>query len=155
MKPENDMRYTEFVRTLVQTRLVYTLQDSESFFAECPSEAYDDEFGEPVPVYCVWDNAADAQACCKEEWADYRLEEWPLEDFMTEVLIESDQVAALMGVAFDENLFGTEIEPIELLADLLDEIRHQNAEHFYPRFRELQDYRLEWELMMQGGNIVH
>ena len=50
-KPESDPRYDAFVRRAVQSRMVYTLQDADGFYAECPSEAYDD-LGEPVPVYC-------------------------------------------------------------------------------------------------------
>ena len=35
---ENDPRYKAFVQQVVQYRTVYTLQDSEDYFAECPSE---------------------------------------------------------------------------------------------------------------------
>ena len=99
---ENDPRYKAFVQQVVQYRTVYTLQDDEDYFAECPSEVYDDNLGEPEAVYCFWDNLEDAQACQHDEWQDYEIVEIPLVDFMEDILIGMDEDAHLVGVAFDE-----------------------------------------------------
>lgn len=155
METAEDPRYRAFVRNAVDTQTVYTLLDGEDYFAECPSEVYDEAYGEPVAVYCFWDSAADARACRKEEWANYRIEPIALDEFMAELLIEFDRDAKLCGVAFDAELYGTEIEPVELLADLLDEIQKRNLEHDYPDFAELQRYRTEWESTMQPPKIIH
>lgn len=155
MQTSEDPRYNAFIRNTVAGQTVYTLIDDEDYFAECPSEIYDEEYGEPVAVYCFWDSAADARTCRKEEWADYRIEPIALEEFMAELLIEFDQEAKLCGIAFDAELYGTEIEPVELLADLLDEIRTQNLQGEFPDFDELQRYRQEWEAMMQQPKIIH
>lgn len=155
METAEDPRYQAFIRHVVANETVYTLLDGEDYFAECPSEVYDEAYGEPVAVYCFWDSAADARACRKEEWADYRLEAIALDEFMAELLIELDQDAKLCGVAFDAELYGTEIEPVELLADLLDEIEKNRLQDHYPDFAELQRYRAEWEAMMQPPKIIH
>lgn len=151
----NDPAYSEFVRTAVLTQTVYTLQDQQGLFAECPSESYQDDFGEPTPVFCFWHHADTARSCQQEEWANYELIAVSLTDFMYEILIEMDQQEQLLGVAFDAELYGSEVEPIELLGDLLDEIQRRNMIDDFPDFDELQRYRLEWEQMLRQNQIIH
>lgn len=151
----NDPAYTAFVQRIVETAVVYTLQDQDTFFAECPSESYNNELGEPETVYCFWDSAAAAKACQQEEWADYDLIEINLADFMYENLIEMDNDQHLVGVQFDAELFGTEIEPIELLADLLDEIKQRGLADDFDEFEELQNYRQKWEQLAWQQQVIH
>ena len=154
---ENDPRYKAFVQQLVLYRTVYTLQDDEDYFAECPSEVYDDNLGEPEAVYCFWDNLEDTQSCQHDEWQDYEIVEIPLVDFMEDILIGMDEDAHLVGVAFDEELYGTEVEPVELLRDLLNEIRVQNQSHEYENYGKLRHYCDLWEqeIAAQNAPIIH
>lgn len=151
----NDPHYQAFVKRVVQTGIVFTLQDDEDFFAECPSESYNNDLGEPEAVYCFWDSADAAQACQQEEWGNYRVVEINLADFMYENLIEMDSDQHLVGVSFDAQLYGTEIEPIELLADLLDEIKSQGLDTSFDEFEELQNYRVKWEQMTWQQQTIH
>lgn len=157
MKQEKDIDpiYRTFVEHIVTNQTVFTLQSSESFYAECPSESYYNDLGEPEAVYCFWHTAEAALACQQEEWADYQLLEIHLADFMYENLIEMDNHQNLVGVSFDTELFGTEIEPIELLADLLDEIQARHLVDQFPDFAELQKYRQEWEKLAWQQQIIH
>lgn len=155
MKTQHDPNYAEFIRQVVSHQTVYTLQDSEDFYAECPSEIYDNQLGEPEAVYCFWHSAEMATACQQEEWADYTLVEMSLADFMYETLIETDQQEHLIGVAFDAELYGTEIEPVELLADLLDEIQNRGLADEFEEFEELQNYRQEWEQLAWQQQTIH
>lgn len=152
---EQDPVYRDFVRTAVLTQTVYTLQDGQDFFAECPSENYRDDFGEATPVYCFWHHADTARACQQDEWETYELIAISLSDFMYEILIEMDQQEQLVGVSFDAELYGSEVEPVELLGDLLDEIQRRNMIDDFPDFDELQRYRLEWEQMLRQNQIIH
>lgn len=142
-----DPAYAEFIRTVVAHQTVYTLQDNDNCFAECPSEEYENRFGEPESVYCFWHSLNAALSCREQEWADYRTVSIRLVDFMYDILIDMDQDQVLAGIAFDYKLYGTEVEPIELLGDLLDEITLSGRDNF-PEYDELQSYRLEWERMM-------
>ncbi|MCG7656448.1 DUF2750 domain-containing protein [Wielerella bovis] len=150
-----DPRYTHFIQHTVRTRLVYSLQDREDFFAECPSEEYYDELGQPIAVWCFWNSETDALACQQEEWENFALATFSLDEFMNEILLDMDADAKLVGVAFDKDLFGTEIEPIDLLSDLLDEITAQGLTHEFEQFDELQRYRQEWLAAMDTPTIIH
>lgn len=138
---QNDPRYDAFIKNVVKNQIVYTLQDDQNFFAECPSEEYDDELGDPVAVLCFWDSEADTLACKQDEWENFTLETVPLDEFLGNVIMDMDEYHKLVGVAFDAELYGTEIEPVELLADLLDEIEAQDLADEFEQFDEWRSYQ--------------
>ena len=74
---------------------------------------------------------------------------------MYENLISMDTAHYLVGVSFDADLFGIEVEPIELLADLLDEIKKCNLIDEFPDCDELQNYRHQWEKIVWQQQIIH
>lgn len=152
---EFDPAYQHFIQTLVQQREVFTLLDDEDYYAECPSEVYDNNLGEPVAVYCFWQSAQAAQNCQQEEWANYRIDVLDLEEFMEETLLAMDEDERLVGVAFDEQLFGTEVEPIELLADLLTEIEAQSCQEEFDSFQQLQQYCQQWQAEVAQQQRLH
>lgn len=152
---EIDPRYTQFVQQVVRQCAVFTLQDEEDFFAECPSESYDDTLGNPVPIYCFWHNADDALACQQDEWQDYALLEITLDEWINEVLIPMDTDEQLVGVAFDAELFGTEIEPIELLMDILTEIEQQNCADEFESFTQWQHICQQWQNALEQVRVIH
>ena len=144
-----DEDYNRFIRAILGTQTVYTLVLDEDV-AECPSTEYEEDDGEPVPVFCVWHERAAAEACTAEEWADYEIEELPLDFFLHEWLVSMDQDAVLLGVDFDPELYGLEIEPVEVLADILDASEQMQCTELIDGYGELMNYRLEWEREMAG-----
>ena len=148
-QPE-DEEYNRFIRSIIGSQTLYTLVSGEGDIAECPSTEYEEDDGEPVPVFCVWHDRAQAEACKVEEWADYQLEALPLDFFLHEWLVSMDQDAVLLGVDFDSELYGLEIEPVEVLADLLDAAAQMQCGDMIDGYDELMNYRLEWEREMAG-----
>lgn len=146
-QPE-DEEYNRFIRSIIGSQTLYTLVSDEGDIAECPSTEYEEDDGEPVPVFCVWHDRAQAEACKVEEWADYQLEALPLDFFLHEWLVSMDQDAVLLGVDFDSELYGLEIEPVEVLADLLDAAAQMQCGDMIDGYDELMNYRLEWEREM-------
>ncbi|MDO4433854.1 MAG: DUF2750 domain-containing protein [Alysiella sp.] len=155
MTYEIDPSYLQFVQHIVRNRTVYTLLDEEEYYAECPSAFYDDKLGEPFMVSCFWHSANDAQLCCTQEWADYCISEIDLEEFMFEVLLDLHEAKHLIGVAFDGELYGSEVEPINLLSDLLDEIHQQGLQDQFPNLSDLYRYCQEWQTLMDKPDIIH
>ena len=153
-QPE-DEEYNRFIRSIIGSQTLYTLVSDEGDIAECPSTEYEEDDGEPVPVFCVWHDRAQAEACKVEEWADYQLEALPLDFFLHEWLVSMDQVAVLLGVDFDSELYGLEIEPVEVLADLLDAAAQMQCGDMIDGYDELMNYRLEWEREMAGQSRLN
>ena len=153
-QPE-DEEYNRFIRSIIGSQMLYTLVSDEGDIAECPSTEYEEDDGEPVPVFCVWHDRAQAEACKVEEWADYQLEALPLNFFLHEWLVSMDQDAVLLGVDFDSELYGLEIEPVEVLADLLDAAAQMQCGDMIDGYDELMKYRLEWEREMAGQSRLN
>lgn len=153
-QPE-DEEYNRFIRSIIGSQTLYTLVSDEGDIAECPSTEYEEDDGEPVPVFCVWHDRAQAQACKVEEWTDYQLEALPLDFFLHEWLVSMDQDAVLLGVDFDSELYGLEIEPVEVLADLLDAAAQMQCGDMIDGYDELMKYRLEWEREMAGQSRLN
>ncbi|MGN6983862.1 DUF2750 domain-containing protein [Neisseria sp. P0008.S010] len=153
-QPE-DEEYNRFIRSIIGSQTLYTLVSDEGDIAECPSTEYEEDDGEPVPVFCVWHDRAQAEACKVEEWADYQLEALPLDFFLHEWLVSMDQDAVLLGVDFDSELYGLEIEPVEVLADLLDAAAQIQCSDMIDGYDELMKYRLEWEREMAGQSRLN
>ena len=63
MEIDWDRDYQQFVEEVVNNQCIYTLQNNEYFFAECPSEEYDNEWGEPISVYCFCGRIIFALSC--------------------------------------------------------------------------------------------
>lgn len=150
-----DEEYNRFIRSIIGSQTLYTLVSDEGDIAECPSTEYEEDDGEPVPVFCVWHDRAQAEACKVEEWADYQLEALPLDFFLHEWLVSMDQDAVLLGVDFDSELYGLEIEPVEVLADLLDAAAQMQCSDMIDGYDELMNYRLEWEREMAGQSRLN
>lgn len=151
LQPE-DKEYTRFVQALLESQTVFTLSDDEGI-AECPSNEFTDGTDdEPVPVYCLWSSEQAALACRSEEWSHYELDAVPLSVLMGEWLLAMDEDEVLVGIDFDAELYGMEVEPVELLGDLLDAAQQQGVElDIEPDvLRELMRYRLEWERSVAG-----
>lgn len=121
-------RYDRFVRQIVRHDTVWTLQDDDDFFAECPSLHEEDALGEPRMVWCFWSDEAHALRCRQDEWHDYACVSWPLSDFINDVLLPMQHDGQWVGIEFDTELCGMETEPMALLADLLHEIAQQYSE---------------------------
>jgi len=153
-QPE-DEEYNRFIRSIIGSQTLYTLVSDEGDIAECPSTEYEEDDGEPVPVFCVWHDRVQAEACKVEEWADYQLEALPLDFFLHEWLVSMDQDAVLLGVDFDSELYGLEIEPVEVLADLLDAAAQMQCGDMIDGYDELMKYRLEWEREMAGQSRLN
>lgn len=153
--PKQEPAYRSFIQTLVAQDCVYTLIDEEDFFAECPSETEHDMTGEALPVYCFWDNEADALACQSDEWQDYQLQSIDLEEFMADILTAMQEDNRLVGVAFDAQLFGSEAEPLEILSDLLDEIVQQNKKHLFTEWDNLNQYVRACQKQISNNTLIH
>lgn len=149
-----DSEYQRFIDTLLDTQTVYTLSD-ENGVAECPSTEYNGADGEPVAVLCYWSSAEAARACQSEEWNIYQIEAVSLAEFMSTWLINMDEDQCLAGIEFDAGLYGLEIEPIELLGDLMDNAQKRGITLDIPDYEELVAYRLEWERMAAGQTLLN
>lgn len=132
------LKYEKFIKKTCETGIVYGLESDEGF-ATSSSNEFEDEEGNAVPLLCFWSEKALAQSCIKEDWEKYRVVEIALPDFFENWCVGMHNDALLAGINFDQNMFGYEAEPIELLLELITESR-QNKRHIpLLKYKDLDD----------------
>lgn len=115
-------RYQKFIKTVCETDIVYALQNHEGF-ATSASVQYDDENDRPVGVLCFWAESGRAKSCSINHWENYQLTEIALADFIENWGVGMENDGILAGIEFDQNMFGYEAKPLDLILDLVAEIK--------------------------------
>ncbi|MCF6194246.1 MAG: DUF2750 domain-containing protein [Kangiellaceae bacterium] len=108
-------QYERFIDEAIELEIVWNLQ-SEEGFALCES----DEF-EGKQVMPFWSREQDAKTACSEDWIGYKPNPIRFDDFVDAWLHGMDEDEIYVGVNWNEELAGVEIEPVILIEDLLAE----------------------------------
>ncbi|NQX63686.1 DUF2750 domain-containing protein [Paenibacillus qinlingensis] len=114
LKIESEKRFEKFVERVKKTQLVWGLKSAEGWSVS-PSNDFED-----ATVMPFWSESAYAKQCAREEWAHYASESIPLDEFVNAWIPGLDDDNLLIGTDWNVHLLGKEIEPLELLAKLLE-----------------------------------
>lgn len=132
------LKHEEFVRKVCETNIIYGLESDEGF-ATSSSNEFDDENGEPIEMICFWSHKKQATSCIKNNWAEYAVAEMPLSEFIENWCIGMNNDGLIIGTNFDENMSGFEIEPLELILELVKELRINKSDISFLEFDNLDD----------------
>tara|TARA_R110002072_G_scaffold271208_1_gene431150 strand:- start:9001 stop:9384 length:384 start_codon:yes stop_codon:yes gene_type:complete len=103
-----DDNYQLFLDQVQQTELIWGLY-SEDGWALCPSVEF-----EETEVFPFWSDERYAAALCTEEWSVYTPKSISMEDFMTDWLPGIHEDNAMVGLNWDIEMSGIEVEPADL-----------------------------------------
>lgn len=100
-----------FVVEALSQGCVWGLQGADGW-ALCASENHED-----MDVIPFWSQEVFAAVHCKDDWAQYKPVAIELEEFLEDWLPGMHEDVVLVGVNWDEELEGDEVEPIDLLEE--------------------------------------
>ena len=103
--------YLQFIDDALQCGCLWGLEGPEGW-ALCSSEKYDN-----TDVMPFWSQPELAQAHCHDEWQDYQVVPIALGEFLDEWLPGMHKDVYLVGVNWDAEMDGEEVEPLDLLSD--------------------------------------
>ena len=106
-----DENFDRFIVEAEDTGCVWALEGPEGF-ALCPSNISD-----TVDVMPLWSQPEFAQAHCLDEWADYKAVPISLEELLDDWLPGMHDDLLLVGVNWNIDMEGDEMEPLDLLAE--------------------------------------
>jgi len=106
-----DENLDRFIVEALERGCVWGLQGEEGW-ALCGSEQH-----ENMDVMPFWSQEAFAQPHCREAWEGYHPVAIELDEFLEDWLPGMHEDLLLVGVNWDENLEGDEMEPIDLLEE--------------------------------------
>jgi hypothetical protein len=133
-----EKRHQKFITTICESEIVYALKNRKGF-ATSSSNHYDDTDGNPVGMICFWGEKARAKSCIKEGWKRYKIQEIQLADFLESWCIGMENDGLIIGTAFDQNMFGYEAEPLELILEITQELKTLKKEIPLRKFDGIYD----------------
>ena len=133
-----EKRHKRFIKTVCESKTVYVLKNKQGF-ATSSSVHFEDNEGKPIGIICFWAEKALAKSCIKNNWANYKLSKIPLSEFMENWCIGMENDGILIGTEFDQNMFGFETEPMELILDLVSELNSIGKDLNFKKFNGIID----------------
>ncbi|MDF0708273.1 DUF2750 domain-containing protein [Flagellimonas okinawensis] len=141
-------RHKKFIKNVSETETVYALKNKTGF-ATSSSVHYEDEDGNPIGLICFWSESARAKSCIKDGWNEYELAEITLVEFMENWCVGMENDGLLLGTQFDNNMFGFEAEPYELILDLVDELKSLGKDLDFRKFSGIQDLEKQVKAVLE------
>lgn len=111
-----DENLDRFIVESLQYGCVWGLQGGDGW-ALCGSEAHED-----VDVMPFWSQQAFAQLHCVDDWAGYTPVAIDIEEFLEDWLPGMHEDLLLIGVNWNQELDGDEMEPLDLLEEFEQEM---------------------------------
>ncbi len=131
-------RHQKFIKTISENGIVYGLK-SKNGFATSSSTQFENDDGNPIGMICFWAEKVEAKSCAKDEWKKYKVTEVSLSEFIENWCIGMANDGLLIGTQFDQNLFGFEAEPLELIMDLTAELKSLGKDLNFRKFNGIED----------------
>lgn len=131
-------RHKDFIKKITETETVYALKDGNGYATSYSNESeYEDS--EEVQIICFWSDAARAKSCIENQWNHYEPSPIPLNEFVENWCLGMNSDGLLVGTNFDSNLFGYEAEPLELILDIIEELRSSGKSLELRKFENMED----------------
>jgi hypothetical protein len=106
-----------FIVEAIATGCVWGLEGPDGW-ALCPSEKHSQ-----TDVMPFWSQPEFAQVHCVDEWSIYKPVAVSLEEFLDEWLTGMHEDVLLVGVNWDADMEGQEVEPLDLLSEIEAELK--------------------------------
>ncbi len=104
-----DENYDRFIVEAIETGCVWTLEGEDGFVL-CPAHV-----NEELLVMPLWSQPEFAQRHAAEEWSGYQVVPIALEELLDDWLPGMHEDLMLVGVNWNDEMQGDEIEPLDLL----------------------------------------
>lgn len=132
------LRHERFVKKVCDTKIVFGLKNDDGF-ATSSSNEFDDKDGNPIELICFWAERALANSCRKSDWENYELVELSLEEFIENWCVGLYNDELLVGTSFDQNMFGYEVEPLELILEIIEELKSKQIGLALRKYADIEE----------------
>lgn len=107
--------YDSFIDDVLDSEIIWGLSNSDGW-ALCDSNDF--EGREVIPF---WSSEKQALIACEDDWSDYQPTPIRFDEFIDAWLHGMHEDEVLVGINWDEELIGPEVEPLILIEDLIGE----------------------------------
>ncbi|UPQ77031.1 DUF2750 domain-containing protein [Chryseobacterium nepalense] len=142
-------RHRNFVKKISEKEIVYALKNNEGY-ATSSSNKVKDEEGNPIEIICFWSDISIAKSCIENEWNEYEISELSLSEFLENWCVGMSNDRLIIGTNFDKNLFGYEIEPLDLILEIISELNLLNKQIILNKFDGIQDLEFQIKNILEN-----
>lgn len=104
-------------------------------YAEIPSKQNKNKI-----LRCFWSDEKQALAACEKNWSEYRVMEGKLVDFLENWCVDMADEGVFVGMNFDGEKNGDEISPLDLILEILSELKSIGKEFYLKNYDDYQDF---------------
>jgi hypothetical protein len=112
-----DAKYKQFIEQAAASKLVWGLKDKQGW---ANTDSSGEEEGDVIPF---WSDKAQAKTCARDDWKGYLPTFIALPEFLESWCMEMAENNVLAGINWDANMFGKEVNGLELALDILDQLK--------------------------------
>jgi hypothetical protein len=132
-------KHERFIKQTCQSGVVWGLENQDGF-AMTSSAEFEDSDGEASEVLCFWSEVGMAKLCINDEWENYKTAKVELADFMENWCIGMFEDELLVGVDFDEQLEGLELDPLDLILELCEELKKNGSKINFEHYADIDEF---------------
>lgn len=130
----------KIVTNLVTNKEVYAL-GLEGGYAKSLSTIFVDEDDLQIEIFCFWVSKDLASECVVSDWEEYKVVAITLSTFMEDWCIGMSNENYAVGLDFDKNMEGIEIDPLELLLSICNRLMEQKIEPVFSKFKSVAEIK--------------
>lgn len=144
-------RYKQFINEVSANKVVWGLKNSEGL-ATSSSLKYNDSNNKPIELVCFWSNKKLAKVSSKNWGEEYIPSKISLAEFIENWCIGMYNEDILVGVNFDWNMFGEEIEPLVVAYEIIQKLKEQNEDLDFLKFDGIIDIESKISIIFEDEN---
>ncbi len=129
-----ELKYKLFIEKVTATKLVWGLSNKKGWANADSSES------EEISVIPFWSERAYAKACAKDDWRDYTATEMPLAEFLEAWCTGMASEGILAGVNWDADMFGKEVNALNLALDILNRLKEMSSAIKFKDFAGIEEF---------------
>ncbi|MDR2414765.1 MAG: DUF2750 domain-containing protein [Odoribacteraceae bacterium] len=127
-----------FTRRVCQTGNVWILHDGNDC-ATTIAHDFEDDYGDSPELLCFWSSEDAARARAEDEWENYSPTPIPIGNFIEKWCTRMADDGVIAGIDLDENMNGPEREPLQLLLDIITELKRTNKNVTLVKFKNITE----------------
>ena len=137
---KRSVNLSAFVSEVINKKSVYALKNEEGYAMSISNYFVTDE-DEMIHIFCFWSEKSEAEKCLVEEWETYEVEKIDLSVFMEDWCIGTSNENYGLGINFDTEANGLEVDPLELLLEICKAALSKNIELKFQKFKSVKEIK--------------
>lgn len=135
-------QYRSFIQEICANEHLFYAFTAYDKKAETLSKDQKDEENQPKVVRCFWVSEKEAlEACKNENWQGYRVNRMSLIHFLENECIDMAEESILAGIDFNNQGCGYEINPLDLILDIIVELKRIGKTLYLRDYDNYQDFQ--------------